>query len=95
MSGKKHWKATGVVMNRLKAVLSGDAEVYLSVFDTKMTTVHHAGTPAEARELVKKFAQGNSPEAGLILRPQSGVLTNSSKRRSRLARICIALRSWS
>lgn len=64
MSGKKHWKATGVVMNRLKAVLSGDAEVYLSVFDTKMTKVHHAGTPAEARELVKKFAQGNFSGGG-------------------------------
>jgi uncharacterized protein with von Willebrand factor type A (vWA) domain len=26
-SGKKHWKATGVVMHELKAVLSGDAVV--------------------------------------------------------------------
>lgn len=64
MSGKKHWKATGVVMNRLKAVLSGDAEVYLSVFDTKMTKVRHAGTPAEARELVKNFAQNNFSGGG-------------------------------
>jgi len=30
MRGRKHWKATGVVMNRLKAVLSGDAEVFLT-----------------------------------------------------------------
>ncbi|MDQ7814275.1 MAG: VWA domain-containing protein [Patescibacteria group bacterium] len=64
MSGKKHWKATGVVMNRLKAVLSGDAEVYLSVFDTKMNRVEHAGTSAEARDLVKKFAHGNFSGGG-------------------------------
>ncbi len=64
MSGKKHWKATGVVMNRLKAVLSGNAEVWLSVFDTKLTKVQHAGTPAEARELVKKFAANNFSGGG-------------------------------
>lgn len=64
MSGKRHWKATGVVMNRLKAVLSGDAEVFLSVFDTKMGRVDHAGTPEEARELIKKFQKGNFSGGG-------------------------------
>ena len=64
MRGRKHWKATGVVMNRLKAVLSGDAEVWVSVFDTKLTKVHHAGTPEEARELIKKFAAGNFTGGG-------------------------------
>lgn len=64
MRGKKHWKATGVVMNRLKAVLSGDAEVFLSVFDTQLGRVEHAGTPAEARELMKKFARGNFSGGG-------------------------------
>lgn len=63
-SGKRHWKATGVVMNRLKAVLSGDAEVWLSVFDTKLGKVQHAGTPAEARELIKKFADNNYSGGG-------------------------------
>jgi len=64
MSGKKHWKATGVVMNRLKAVLSGDAEVWLSVFDTQLGRVSHAATPEEARDLVKKFAAGNFSGGG-------------------------------
>jgi len=64
MNGSKHFKATGVVMNRLKAVLSGDAEVFLSVFDTQMGNVEHAGTPDEARELVKKFSKGNFSGGG-------------------------------
>lgn len=64
MSGKKHFKATGVVMNRLKAVLSGDAEVFVSVFDTSMAKVERASTPEEARELVKKFAKGNFTGGG-------------------------------
>jgi len=64
MSGRKHWKATGVVMNRLKAVLSGDAEVWVSVFDTQLSRVHHASTPAEAREVIKKFAAGNFSGGG-------------------------------
>jgi len=64
MRGRKHWKATGVVMNRLKAVLAGDAEVWVSVFDTQLTGVSHAGTPAEARELVRRFARGNFTGGG-------------------------------
>ncbi|OGR85789.1 MAG: hypothetical protein A2901_01610 [Elusimicrobia bacterium RIFCSPLOWO2_01_FULL_54_10] len=59
MRGRKHWKATGVVMNRLKAVLSGDAVVYLSVFDTEMGDPRSASTPEEARTLIKDFASGN------------------------------------
>jgi len=64
MNGKKHWKASGVVMNRLKAVISGDAEVFLSVFDTELGSVDHAGTPEEARELMKKFSKGNFSGGG-------------------------------
>lgn len=59
MRGRKHWKATGVVMNRLKAVISGDAVVYLSVFDTQMSDPRCARTPEEARALIKEFASGN------------------------------------
>lgn len=64
MNGKKHWKASGVVMNRLKSVLSGDAEVWLCVFDIQLTKVHHAGAPEEARDLVKKFAARNFSGGG-------------------------------
>ncbi|MFH1408082.1 MAG: VWA domain-containing protein [Patescibacteria group bacterium] len=59
MYGKKHFKASGVVMNRLKAVISGDAEVWVSVFDTTLTKAQRARTPEEARELIKKFTNGN------------------------------------
>lgn len=64
MKGRKHWKATGVVMNRLKAVLSGDAEVFVSVFDTKLGKVEKATNPEEARTLIKKFASGNFTGGG-------------------------------
>jgi len=64
MNGVKHWKATGVVMNRLKAVLTGDAEVFISVFDTNLGNVKHAGTPEEARALIKDFASSNYSGGG-------------------------------
>ncbi len=59
MEGRKHHKATGVVMNRLKAVVDGDAEVWVSVFDTEMSNPMHAGNAEEARELIKQFRHGN------------------------------------
>ena len=59
MSGRKHHKATGVVMNRLKAVVDGDAEVWVSVFDTQMSEPSHATNAEEARGLIKQFRQGN------------------------------------
>lgn len=64
MRGRKHWKATGVVMNRLKAVLSGDAYVFVSVFDTSLSDVDHASTPDQARKLIKKFAEKNFSGGG-------------------------------
>lgn len=64
MSGQKHWKATGVVMNRLKAVISGDAEVYLSVFDDNLGDVHRASSPEEARNLIRQFANNNFSGGG-------------------------------
>lgn len=64
MNGQKHWKATGVVMNRLKAVVSGDAEVYLSVFDNNLGDVHRASSPEEARELIRQFVDNNFSGGG-------------------------------
>jgi Mg-chelatase subunit ChlD len=64
MSGRKHFKASGVVMNRLKAVISGEAEVWIFVFDTEVKEVGHAATPKEARELVKKFTEKNFKGGG-------------------------------
>lgn len=64
MSGRKHWKATGVVMNRLKAVIAGDAEVFVSVFDTALGRIERATNTEEARQLVKNFARGNFTGGG-------------------------------
>lgn len=64
MSGRKHFKASGVIMNRLKAVISGDAEVWIFVFDTETKEVGHAATPGEARELIKKFHANNFKGGG-------------------------------
>lgn len=63
-TARKHWRASGVVMNRLKAVLSGDAELWLSVFDTRMTDVHHAATEQEALDLMEGFMKNNYTGGG-------------------------------
>lgn len=59
MNGDRHLKATGVVMNRLQAALKGDAVVYVSVFDTKMSKVEVADSPEKAREVMRRFREGN------------------------------------
>lgn len=58
-SGHRHYKASGVVMNRIKAVIDGDAEVYLAVFDDRMYDPSYAATPEEAKALMKKFVGKN------------------------------------
>jgi VWA domain containing CoxE-like protein. len=63
-TARKHWRASGVVMNRLKAVLSGDAELWLSVFDTRMSDVHHAATEQEALALMEGFMKNNYTGGG-------------------------------
>lgn len=64
MQGLKHTKATGVVMNRLKAVLSDDAEVWVSIFDTQLHETRHAATKEEAKELLKEFERQNFSGGG-------------------------------
>lgn len=68
MNGRPHWKASGVVMNRLKAVIAGDAEVWLSVFDTEMSDPAHATDEAGAKELIKKFKAKNFSGGGTDIR---------------------------
>lgn len=58
-SGHRHYKASGVVMNRIKAVIAGDAEVYLAVFDDRMYDPSHAATTEEAKALMKRFMGKN------------------------------------
>jgi len=64
MGNQKHYKASGVVMNRLKAVISGDATVWVSVFDTDLSEAKKAETPEQARELIKQFTNGNFKGGG-------------------------------
>jgi hypothetical protein len=64
MKGRKHLKSTGYVMNRLKSVLTGDAEIWLSVFDTRMTDVLHASNEEEAIEMMKKYREGDFTGGG-------------------------------
>lgn len=57
--GKRIFKAGGILMNRLKAVIAGEAELYVRLFDTSLKTEYHASTPAEAKELIKHFTEKN------------------------------------
>ncbi len=57
--GKRIFKAGGILMNRLKAVIAGEAELYVRLFDTSLKTEYHAGTPTEAKELIKHFTEKN------------------------------------
>ncbi len=58
-SGQRIFKAGVILMNRLKAVIEGEAELYVRLFDTSLKAEHHAGTPAEAKELIRHFTEKN------------------------------------
>jgi uncharacterized protein with von Willebrand factor type A (vWA) domain len=48
MGGERYWKAGGVLMNRLKAVVKGDAQLIWRLFDDKAYEEHYAKTVADA-----------------------------------------------
>ena len=58
-NGKRIAKACGILMNRLKAVIAGEAELYFSFFDTKLVEVHCVKTPEEAKALMEKVRSKN------------------------------------
>ena len=58
-TGQRIFKAGGILMNRLKAVIEGEAELYVRLFDTSLRQEYHAGTPAEAKELIRHFTEKN------------------------------------
>ena len=64
MKGTKHHKATGVVLNRLRAAVDGDAEVHVSMFDTQVRKTWEAKTPAAAREALRAFRKENFSGGG-------------------------------
>lgn len=52
-------KAGGVLMNRLKAVIAGEAQIYVRFFDSRLYEEHFASSPAEARNLIRRFEEKN------------------------------------
>ena len=50
-------KACGILFNRLKAVVEGDAEVYFRFFDTKLSDEYFAGDEVAAKEAMKVIAE--------------------------------------
>ena len=66
-SGQRIYKAGGIIMNRLKAVIDGDAELWFRWFDTSLKSRHEARTPEAARALIKSIGQGNSGGGGTAI----------------------------
>jgi hypothetical protein len=64
MGGERFWKAGGVVMNRLKGVLHGDAIVWVGVYDTRLKGVKYAETPEHARGMMREFSGGSFSGGG-------------------------------
>lgn len=62
-STERFYKAGGVLMNRLQAVMSGDAEVKFAFFDSKLYSEKQATTSEEAQALMKEI-QGNNFHGG-------------------------------
>ena len=46
-------------MNRLKAVIEGEAELFVRLFDNKLKDEHHASSASEAKELIRHFTEKN------------------------------------
>jgi uncharacterized protein with von Willebrand factor type A (vWA) domain len=61
-SGNNFLKAGGVLMNRLKAVLEGEAEVVFSFFHSRLGKEYVAETVSEARDLMKRIKYENFNE---------------------------------
>lgn len=58
-NGKRIQKALGILLNRLKAVVSGDAEIIFSFFDSSLYTIEEAKTKEAAVQLLKKISKAN------------------------------------
>jgi Mg-chelatase subunit ChlD len=65
--GQRVAKACGVLMNRLKAVLKGDAVLYWRLFDTTLHEEHFVSTKEEAKAAMKDLAAGNFSGGGTAI----------------------------
>lgn len=64
MYGDRIYKAGGVLMNRLKAVVKEQAEVFVRFFDDEVYEEHHATSPEEASKLMRYFEKHNFGGSG-------------------------------
>lgn len=62
--GERIAKAGGVLLNRLKAVVAGEAEVYFRFFDGSPRQEHHAATPEEAKALMTQVMERGNYSGG-------------------------------
>lgn len=63
-NGERIAKAGGVLLNRLKAVVAGEAEVYFRFFDGAPRQEHHAATPEEAKRLMAQVVERGNYSGG-------------------------------
>lgn len=66
-SGQRIYKAGGIIMNRIKAVISGDAEIYIRMFDEELKTERHVITPEEGKEVMKYYTGRNYSGGGTAI----------------------------
>lgn len=60
-------RACGVLMNRLKAVLKGDAELYFRFFDTRLHEENHVSTSEEAKRAMEIVRNGSFSGGGTAI----------------------------
>ena len=77
MEGERMHRAGGVLMNRLKAVVSGDAQVYVRFFDSFLHEEHFSDSPESAKSLIRLFEAENFSGGGTNI---VGALRNTQER---------------
>lgn len=60
-------RACGVLMNRLKAAMKGDAVLYFRFFDTRLHEEHFVSTPEEAKRAMEAVRKGSYSGRGTAI----------------------------
>lgn len=58
-NGQRIAKAGGVLMNRLKAVVAGEAQMFVRFFDMRCYEEHYVSNAAEAKDMIRHFEEHN------------------------------------
>ncbi|RME09041.1 MAG: VWA domain-containing protein [Bacteroidetes bacterium] len=95
MEGRKFWKATGVIMNRLRAVIDGEARLMLATFDSCIREIMHVATKEDAesvmRELGNSLYSGGSTNVSVALSRAVQIIEEEKKSDSDLDRVEIVI----